>query len=72
MPRAWHLTSRPNGLPTSANFALEENPLPPIGAGQLRIANRFLSVDPYMRGRMNDVQSYVPPFQLGAPMDGGT
>ncbi len=71
MARAWHLTSRPKGLPTADNFGLEEAVLPPLEAGQLRVANRFLSVDPYMRGRMNDVKSYVPPFALGAPMDGG-
>ncbi len=39
--------------------------------GQVRVANRWLSVDPYMRGRMNDVKSYVPPFKLDAPMEGG-
>ena len=39
--------------------------------GEVRVANRWLSVDPYMRGRMNDVKSYVPPFQIGAPMEGG-
>ncbi|MFL6782124.1 MAG: NADP-dependent oxidoreductase [Sphingomicrobium sp.] len=71
MPRAWHLTSRPQGLPTPDNFALKEIVLPPLGDGQLRVRNRWLSVDPYMRGRMNDVKSYVPPFQLDQPMDGG-
>ncbi|MFL6773207.1 MAG: NADP-dependent oxidoreductase [Sphingomicrobium sp.] len=71
MPRAWHLTSRPQGLPTPDNFALKEFALPPLGDGQLRVRNRWLSVDPYMRGRMNDVKSYVPPFQLDQPMDGG-
>ncbi|HEX2625111.1 MAG TPA: NADP-dependent oxidoreductase, partial [Sphingomicrobium sp.] len=43
----------------------------PLEDGQVRVANRWLSVDPYMRGRMNDVKSYVPPFQLDAPMEGG-
>ena len=71
MPRAWHLMSRPQGLPTSDNFALQEIALPPVGDGQLRVRNTWLSVDPYMRGRMNDVKSYVPPFQLGEPMEGG-
>jgi NADPH-dependent curcumin reductase CurA len=71
MPRAWHLMSRPQGLPSPDNFALKEFDLPPVGDGQLRVRNLWLSVDPYMRGRMNDVKSYVPPFQLGAPMDGG-
>jgi NADPH-dependent curcumin reductase CurA len=71
MPRAWHLISRPQGLPSPDNFALKEFDLPPVGDGPLRVRNLWLSVDPYMRGRMNDVKSYVPPFQLGAPMDGG-
>jgi len=71
MARAWHLTSRPQGLPTMDNFALKELELPPLADGTLRLRNRWLSVDPYMRGRMNDVKSYVPAFELGAPMDGG-
>jgi hypothetical protein len=71
MPRAWHLKSRPSGMPTQDNFELKEIELPPLGDGQLRVRNLWLSVDPYMRGRMNDVKSYVPPFQIGEPMDGG-
>ena len=71
MARAWHLMSRPQGLPTPENFALNDFELPPVGDGQIRVRNLWLSVDPYMRGRMNDVKSYVPPFQLGEPMDGG-
>jgi NADPH-dependent curcumin reductase CurA len=71
MARAWHLKSRPSGTPTRDNFELKEFELPPLGDGQVRIRNLWLSVDPYMRGRMNDVKSYVPPFQLGEPMDGG-
>jgi NADPH-dependent curcumin reductase CurA len=63
--------SRPNGLPTPENFQLKEYALPPVEDGQLRVRNAWLSVDPYMRGRMNDVKSYVPPFALGEPMDGG-
>jgi NADPH-dependent curcumin reductase CurA len=70
MARAWTLTSRPNGMPDHGNFALVDCDLPPLGEGQLRVRNRWLSVDPYMRGRMNDMKSYVPPFQLGAPMEG--
>ena len=58
-------------MPTADNFALKEIALPPLGDGMVRVRNRWLSVDPYMRGRMNDVKSYVPPFQLGEPMDGG-
>jgi hypothetical protein len=71
MARAWHLKSRPQGLPTGDNFELQEIALPPLGEGMVRVRNLWLSVDPYMRGRMNDVKSYVPPFQLGEPMDGG-
>ena len=71
MARAWHLKSRPEGMPSAANFELSEIDLPPVGEGMVRVRNRWLSVDPYMRGRMNDVKSYVPPFQLGEPMEGG-
>ena len=69
--RAWHLKSRPQGLPTLANFELKETELPALEEGWIRVENKWLSVDPYMRGRMNDVKSYVPPFQVGEPMDGG-
>src|SRR5215211_4619957 len=71
MARAWHLTSRPQGLPSQENFALREIELPPLGPGMVRVRNLWLSVDPYMRGRMNDVKSYVPAFQVGEPMEGG-
>ena len=71
MPRAWHLKSRPQGVPTPDNFELKKIELPPLADGQVRVRNLWLSVDPYMRGRMNDVKSYVPPFQLDEPMDGG-
>ncbi len=69
--RAWTLKQRPQGMPTHADFELKASELPPLGEGEVRVANAWLSVDPYMRGRMNDVKSYVPPFQLGEPMDGG-
>jgi NADPH-dependent curcumin reductase CurA len=71
MPRAWHLMNRPQGTPTAENFALKDVELPPLADGQIRVRNHWLSVDPYMRGRMNDVKSYVPAFQLGEPMEGG-
>jgi len=71
MPRAWHLKSRPQGTPTPENFELKEFGLPPVADGTIHVRNRWLSVDPYMRGRMNDVKSYVPPFQLDQPMEGG-
>ncbi|HYE26792.1 MAG TPA: NADP-dependent oxidoreductase [Allosphingosinicella sp.] len=69
--RAWHLKSRPTGMPTIDNFELKDAPLPELEDGWVRVENKWLSVDPYMRGRMNDVKSYVPPFEVGAAMDGG-
>jgi NADPH-dependent curcumin reductase CurA len=71
MARAWHLKSRPDGMPTPDNFELKEVALPPLSAGEVRVRNLWLSVDPYMRGRMNDVKSYVPQFQVGEPLEGG-
>ena len=71
MAKAWHLTRRPQGTPVPEDFALKDYPLPELEEGMVRVANRWLSVDPYMRGRMNDVKSYVPPFALDAPMEGG-
>ncbi len=69
--RAWHLTARPQGWPTPDGFELREVPVESPAEGQILVRNLFLSVDPYMRGRMNDQKSYVPPFQLGEPMGGG-
>ena len=71
MARAWHLKNRPQGLPADDDFELKNVELPEVEDGMIRVRNRWLSVDPYMRGRMNDVKSYVPSFQLGQPMDGG-
>ena len=70
MPRQIVLASRPSGWPTAANFALAEADRPDLADGQVRVRNVFMSVDPYMRGRMNDVKSYVPPFRLGEPLEG--
>jgi NADPH-dependent curcumin reductase CurA len=67
---AWHLTRRPQGVPVDEDFALVEVELPAPGPGQILVRNSFVSVDPYMRGRMNDAKSYIPPFQLDQPMDG--
>src|SRR4051794_37450204 len=71
MPRAWHLKSRPKGMPTTDNFELKEVALPSLEDGMIRLRNRWLSVDPYMRGRMNDAKSYVPALGVGEPMEGG-
>ncbi len=65
------LHSRPEALPTADNFAFETVTLPDPGPNEIQVRNLFLSVDPYMRGRMRDVPSYVPPFQLGQPLEGG-
>ncbi|WP_405944676.1 NADP-dependent oxidoreductase [Streptomyces sp. NBC_00932] len=69
--REWHLTARPNGWPTPADFALREVPVSEPAEGRILVRNLYFSVDPYMRGRMNDVKSYTPPFQLDKPMEGG-
>jgi NADPH-dependent curcumin reductase CurA len=71
MSKAWHLISRPQGLPTMDNFALRDLPEAPLEADQLRVRNLWLSVDPYMRGRMNDAKSYAASFQIDQPMTGG-
>lgn len=71
MNKAWHLISRPQGLPTIDNFALRDLPDAPLEPDQLRVRNLWLSVDPYMRGRMNDAKSYAASFQIDQPMTGG-
>ena len=65
------LASRPNGIPTSANFTLAQVDLPPLQELEVLVRNSFMSVDPYMRGRMNEGKSYVPVFEQAKPFDGG-
>jgi NADPH-dependent curcumin reductase CurA len=69
--REIRLVARPQGIPDGSLFELAESPLAEPADGQLLIRNAFISVDPYMRGRMNDVRSYVAPFTLGEAMTGG-
>ena len=69
--REIRLASRPTGRPTAANFAMAQIELPPLQDGQVLVRNLFMSVDPYMRGRMNEGKSYVPPFELDRPLEGG-
>lgn len=69
--REWHLLSRPVGWPKPEDFALVEAPVPAIGEGQVLVRNKYLSVDPYMRGRMSAAKSYAAPFELGKVMQGG-
>lgn len=66
-----HLASRPAGWPTDANFATVAVDLPDLLDGEVRVANEFISVDPYMRGRMNDAKSYAAPYALNEVMTGG-
>jgi len=69
--REIRLKNRPDGLPTESDFELAEVTVPQVGEGQVLVQNIYMSVDPYMRGRMYDRRSYVPPFQLDQPLDGG-
>jgi NADPH-dependent curcumin reductase CurA len=69
--REIRLASRPTGVPTASNFTLAETTLEPLQEQQVLVRNLFMSVDPYMRGRMNDRKSYVPPFEIGKVLDGG-
>ncbi len=69
--REVRLKSRPEGLPTAANFEVAAVDLPAPGPGEVQVRNHFMSVDPYMRGRMYDRPSYVPPFQIGEALQGG-
>ena len=64
------LAARPKGKPQSSDFRLEEMPLPAPGPGQMLLGVQYLSLDPYMRGRMDDRKSYVKPVQLGDAMPG--
>jgi NADPH-dependent curcumin reductase CurA len=69
--REIHLASRPHGFPTPDNFRLVEADVDEPREGEVLVRNLFMSVDPYMRGRMNDIQSYAPPFGLDEVMHGG-
>ncbi len=69
--REIRLKSRPKGMPTAENFELAVTDLPDPADGEILVRNVWMSVDPYMRGRMTDRKSYIPPFQLGKAMEGG-
>ena len=69
--REIRLVSRPEGLPTTENFTLAETEMKPLEEHQVLVRNLYISVDPYMRGRMNGCDSYVPPFEIGQPLTGG-
>jgi NADPH-dependent curcumin reductase CurA len=69
--REIRLKNRPVGLPSENDFELVAVPIPTPGAGEVLVRNLYMSVDPYMRGRMIEQPSYVEPFQLGQPLEGG-
>jgi NADPH-dependent curcumin reductase CurA len=69
--REFRLKRRPVGMPTTGDMALFEVPVRKPDKGEILVRNIYMSVDPYMRGRMTDRESYVPPFQIGAVMEGG-
>ncbi|MFD5441821.1 NADP-dependent oxidoreductase [Streptomyces tendae] len=68
--REWHLAARPVGEPKPADFSFVSTTVPDPGPGQVVVRNDFVSVDPYMRGRMNEGESYIPQFELGEVMTG--
>ena len=70
--RQWLLASRPDGEPSAANFQLIETAVPDLADGQVLVRHHYMSLDPYMRGRMNDGKSYAVPQALGEVMGGGT
>src|SRR5690349_1613987 len=65
------LAARPSGMPKPSDFKLVESPVPEPKAGEILVRMLYVSVDPYMRGRMNDVKSYAPPVQIGEVMGAG-
>jgi NADPH-dependent curcumin reductase CurA len=69
--RQIHLASRPKGMPTHETFTTVEGPVPSPGDGEVLVRTLYLSVDPYMRGRMNEGRSYVAPFKLNQALTGG-
>src|SRR3954447_15248462 len=69
--REWQLVRRPHGWPVPEDFRLVETEVPQPSGGQALVRNLAMSVDPYMRGRMNEGPSYAAPYQLEQPMYGG-
>lgn len=65
------LASRPEGWPTQENFEVRSHELPALQDGEIRVRNEFISVDPYMRGRMSAARSYVAPYEIGSQISGG-
>ena len=70
--REWALAARPDGMPKASDFQMLTNEAGAPADGEIQVRNEWMSVDPYMRGRMMDRESYIPPFQLGETMQGGS
>ena len=70
--REIRLKSRPVGIPKKSDFELAEVTVPSLGENQVLVKNLYISVDPYMRGRMTDRKSYIPPFHIGQTLEGGS
>ena len=64
------LAARPEGFPKESDFSLVESPVPSPGAGEVLVRSQWLSLDPYMRGRMSTARSYAKPTEIGEPMTG--
>ena len=72
MNKQWILAKRPVGMPDASTWTLENNPIPEIKEGEFLIKQHYISLDPAMRGWMNDMKSYIPPVQIGEVMRAGT
>ncbi|MEO7048720.1 MAG: NADP-dependent oxidoreductase, partial [Ferruginibacter sp.] len=64
------LASRPKGMPVADNFRIEQVELPELNTDEILLSGLYYSLDPYMRGRMNDAKSYAPPFEIDKPIMG--
>jgi NADPH-dependent curcumin reductase CurA len=71
LSREIRLKNRPMGMPSKDDFDLAEVLIPEISEGQMLVQNVYMSVDPYMRGRMGERESYIAPFEIGKPLEGG-
>ncbi len=71
MTREVVLAARPQGVPQETDFELRETDEPELADGEVLVRNVFVSVDPYMRGRMSGIRTYVGPYEVGGPIDGG-
>lgn len=71
MTKVISLHQRPEGIPKLSDFKFGTEILPELNAGEIRLKTKYVSVDPYLRSRMNNVKSYIPPFELGQPIASG-